>query len=97
MYGEGISKHGELLDLAVTMDIVKKSGSWFYLGEERIGQGRDNAKQYFIDHPDICDEIEAKVRENLLAQGSRRKAAAAAQPAAKAVDISADDFNDEAN
>ena len=96
MYGEGISKYGELVDLAVSMDIVKKSGSWFYLGEERIGQGRDNAKQYFVDHPDVAEEIEAKVRENLYKQQASRKKTAA-QPASKAVDISADDFNDEIN
>jgi len=84
------------LDLGVTMEIVKKSGSWFYLGEERIGQGRDNAKQYFIDHPEIADEVEAKVRENLYKMNSARKKTAA-QPATKAVDISADDFDDETN
>ena len=96
MYGEGISKYGELLDLGVTMDIVKKSGSWFYLGEERIGQGRDNAKQYLEEHPEIADEVEAKVRENLYKMNSSRKKTSA-QPAAKAVDVSADDFNDETN
>jgi len=94
MYGEGISKYGEILDLAVNMELVKKSGSWFYLEEERIGQGRDNAKQYLMDHPEITDELEAKVRENLFKQqASRRKAAS--QPASGAVDISADDFNDD--
>ncbi len=97
MYGEGISRYGEILDLAVSMELVKKSGSWFYLGEERIGQGRDNAKQYLIDHPEITDELEAKVRENLFRQQNSRKKTASAQPASRAVDISADDFSDETN
>ena len=97
MYGEGISKYGEILDLAVNMELVKKSGSWFYLGEERIGQGRDNAKQYLVDHPEITDELEAKVRENLFKQQTSRRKTSGAQPAAKAVDISADDFSDETN
>ena len=96
MYGEGISRFGELLDLGVSMDLIKKSGSWFYLGEERIGQGRDNAKQYLVDHPEIADEVEAKVRENLYKMNSARKKTAS-QPASKAVDVSADDFNDETN
>lgn len=94
MYGEGISKWGELLDLAVQLDFVQKSGSWFSIGEERIGQGRDNAKQYFIDHPDVAERIEQQVRDNLWKlQGSRAKKPA--QPAASAVNVSADDFNDD--
>jgi len=95
MYGEGISKYGELLDLAVEMEMIKKSGSWFYLGEERIGQGRDNAKQYLIDHPAVSDELEAKVRENLFKQQNRRRKTAAAAETAKSADVSADDFNDD--
>ena len=58
MYGEGISKWGELVDLAVQLELINKSGSWFSIGDERIGQGRDNAKQYLIDHPDVADRIE---------------------------------------
>ena len=54
MYGEGISKFGEMVDLAVDMDIVSKSGSWFSMGDERIGQGRDSVKQYFLDHPEVA-------------------------------------------
>ncbi|MGN1316400.1 MAG: recombinase RecA [Acutalibacteraceae bacterium] len=65
MYGEGISKYGELLDLAVKMDIVRKSGAWFYYGEERLGQGRDNVKEYIKNTPEFCAEIEAKVREGI--------------------------------
>lgn len=64
MYGEGISHNGELLDMAVELGIVKKGGAWFSYGETRLGQGRDNAKNYFIDHPEVGEEIEAQVRAN---------------------------------
>ena len=64
MYGEGISRNGELLDLAVELGIVKKGGAWFSYGETRLGQGRDNAKNFFADHPEVAQEIEEKVREN---------------------------------
>ncbi|MBR1558809.1 MAG: DNA recombination/repair protein RecA, partial [Clostridia bacterium] len=63
LYGEGISREGELLDMAVEQDIVKKSGSFYSYNGERIGQGRDNARQYFKDHPDAYDAVEAKIRE----------------------------------
>lgn len=64
MYGEGISHNGELLDLAVELGIVKKGGAWFSYGETRLGQGRDNAKNYFAEHPELAEEIEAQVRAN---------------------------------
>jgi recombination protein RecA len=64
MYGEGISKTGELLDLGTKAGVVEKSGSWFSYGSERIGQGRENAKAYLRAHPDVAREIEDKVREN---------------------------------
>ncbi|MEM6649095.1 MAG: recombinase RecA [Pseudomonadota bacterium] len=64
MYGEGISKVGELLDLGVLGNIVEKSGSWYSYNSERIGQGRDNAKKFLKDNPDIADEIELAVRKN---------------------------------
>ena len=64
MYGEGISKAGELLDLGIKAGIIEKSGSWFSYGSERIGQGRENAKQYLKDRPDRAAEIEAKIRQN---------------------------------
>ena len=93
MYGEGISRTGELIDLAVNMDLMKKSGSWYYMGEERIAQGRDATRQYLLDHPEVADEIEAKIRENMAQlQASRKRTA---QPAEKAVDVTADDFDDE--
>ena len=64
MYGEGISRTGEILDLGVKLDIIQKSGSWFSLGEVRMGQGRDAAKQYLVDHPDQCDAVEQEIRKN---------------------------------
>jgi recombination protein RecA len=63
MYGEGISKVGELLDLGVKAAIVEKSGAWFSYDSQRIGQGRENAKQFLRDHRSLADAIEAKVRE----------------------------------
>ena len=63
MYGEGISKTGELLDMAVEKDIIHKSGSWFSYGDTRIGQGRENAKEYLSEHDDEMNEINIKVRE----------------------------------
>ena len=94
MYGEGISKWGELVDMAVQLDIIQKSGSWFSIGEECIGQGRDNARKYLMENPETAQRIEAQVRENMWKlQGSRAKPPAA--PAAKPVDVSADDFSDE--
>jgi len=62
IYGEGISKEGCILDLGVTLDIIKKSGAWFSYGEQRIGQGRENVKKYLRDNPEIAREIEAKIR-----------------------------------
>ena len=64
-YGEGISKTGELVDLGIEMKIVEKSGAWFSYGDLRIGQGRENTKQFFRDNPDIANEIEKKIRTNL--------------------------------
>ena len=93
MYGQGISKWGELVDLAVQMDIVQKSGSWFSMGDERIGQGKDSVKSFLMANPDIAETVEAQVRENLLKQSGvvREPARAAERPVA----VSADDFDDE--
>ena len=63
MYGEGISKVGELIDLGVKAGVVEKSGAWFSYDSQRIGQGRENAKQFLRDHQDVADAIEAKIRE----------------------------------
>lgn len=65
MYGRGISKSGEILDMAVEMNIVKKSGSWFSYGETKLGQGRDAVKQLLEDNPELMDELEAKIKEQL--------------------------------
>ena len=64
LYGKGISKVGNILDMAVNLDIVEKSGAWFSYNGQRISQGRENAKRYLEEHPDIMDEIEKKVRDN---------------------------------
>ncbi|QAT61669.1 MULTISPECIES: recombinase RecA [Tissierellales] len=63
MYGKGISKEGNIVDLGVTSEIINKSGSWYSYGEDRLGQGRENVKDYFKEHKDIADEIENKIRE----------------------------------
>ena len=93
MYGEGISKVGELIDLGVKLDLVQKSASWLAMGELRLGQGRDAAKQYLRDNPDLADELEAKIRANSFKLLSKQ-GQAAARAAGRAVDISADDFKD---
>ena len=64
MYGEGISKEGNVLDMAVNLDIIEKSGSWFSYNGEKIGQGRENVKKYLKENPDILEEVEDKVRDN---------------------------------
>ena len=64
MYGEGISKTGELLDLGVSAGLVEKSGSWFSYGNQRIGQGRENAKKFMQENPDIANELETAIRSN---------------------------------
>jgi recombination protein RecA len=70
MYGTGISKEGDILDLGVTMNIVKKSGSWFSYNETRLGQGRDNSKIFLKENKEICDEIEKLIRERVTKEGS---------------------------
>jgi|TARA_B110000967_G_scaffold13423_1_gene12936 recombination protein RecA len=69
MYGLGISKAGELIDLGVEHDILTKSGSWFSYGETRLGQGRDTVKQLFIDNPELAEEVELKIRAVIDAAG----------------------------
>jgi len=64
VYGKGISKEGNILDIAVNLDIIEKSGSWFAYNGERIGQGRENVKKYLIDNPDLAKEVEEKIRAN---------------------------------
>ena len=64
MYGEGISKTGELIDLGVKAEVVEKSGSWYSYGDERIGQGRENVRTFLKDNPDIAADLERKIRIN---------------------------------
>ena len=64
VYGKGISKEGNILDIAVNLDIIEKSGSWFSYNGERIGQGRENVKKYLTDNPEVMEEVEKKIREN---------------------------------
>ena len=64
VYGEGISKAGNILDMAVNLDIIEKSGSWFSYNGDRIGQGRENVKKYLKENPEILAEVENKVRDN---------------------------------
>ena len=90
MYGEGISKVGEIVDLGVKLDIIDKAGAWYTCNEQRI-QGRDAVKEYLVQNPDVCDRIEQEIRDNaykLMSPQARK----AAQAAGRAVDISADDF-----
>ena len=63
MYGQGISKVGELVDLAANIDVIKKSGSWYSYNDNKLGQGRENVKAYFLENKDIMDEVEKKVRD----------------------------------
>ena len=65
MFGKGISKEGDLLDLASDYDIVNKSGAWYAYNGEKIGQGRENAKKYLVENPAVAEEIDAKVRAKL--------------------------------
>ncbi len=82
MYGKGISKEGEMVDMAVQMGIIQKSGAWFSYGEQRIGQGRDKVKQYFADNPDFAAEIEAKLRAAMAPAKKTENPETAAEEAA---------------
>jgi recombination protein RecA len=93
MYGEGISKTGELLDIGTKLDLVQKSGSWFAMGDLRLGQGRDAAKAFLKDNPETAGKLEADIRANAYKLMSSQ-AKAAARAAGRAVDVSADDFED---
>lgn len=70
MFGKGISKSGDILDLAAGIDVIKKSGAWYAYEGEKIGQGRENAKQFLESHPEIMDEVEKKVREHYVLDGA---------------------------
>ncbi len=94
MYGEGISKWGEMVDLAVKLDIIQKSGSWFAMGETRLGQGRDAVKQLLMEDPELAESIEEQIRANSFKLMSKQSQIAA-KAAGRAVDVSADDFEDD--
>ena len=82
MFGKGISKEGDLIDLAVKEDIVEKSGAWFAYNGNKIGQGRENAKNYLAEHPEVLEEIDHKLRVRLgLIAEEAADAAAAPVPA----------------
>ena len=93
-YGQGISKWGELVDLAVQYDVVQKSGSWFSMDDERIGQGKDSVKNYLMENPDIAQRVEEKVRQ-CMQKSMNSEAKAPAKAAERPVAVSADDFDDE--
>ena len=73
MFGEGISKAGEIIDLGVDFEIIKKAGSWFSYGDTKLGQGRDGVKQLLLDNPDLMDELEAKIKETVTADKLEEK------------------------
>ena len=93
LYGEGISKWGEMVDLAVKLDIIQKSGSWFAMGETRLGQGRDAVKSLLQNDPELAERIETEIRANSFKLMSKQSQIAAVA-AGRAVDVSADDFED---
>ena len=82
MYGEGISRTSELVDLGVEFGILNKSGAWFSMGDTRLGQGRDAAKQYFKDHPDIADDVQKQIMEKVAEERNKLAQSHAARPSA---------------
>ena len=108
MFGEGIAKEGELIDMGVELGLVQKSGSWFSMGETRIGQGRDAARQYLRDNPDVADQLEEDIRAGMAKRQAEGMAAKNGRPSpipveipsprpaapSRGVDVSAEDFED---
>lgn len=93
MFGKGISRVGEIVDLAVELDIIKKSGAWFAYGEGKIGQGRDNAKEYLTNNPAVMKEIEDKIRAELADRNKKEeeeKPKAEEKPAEETIDVMAE-------
>jgi recombination protein RecA len=93
MYNEGISTLGDMLDVATGMNIVEKRGTFFMYDGTRIGQGRENAKAYLAEHPDVAARIEAQVRES-IAKGQAAQFAPATKPEAGEEDEGVDEFDD---
>ena len=86
LFGQGISKTGEIIDIAVQLDIVHRSGAWFSYGEQRIGQGKDKVKQYLAENPELLAEIEAKIRSSEMFAGQNKKSDAPENKPAAAFD-----------
>ena len=86
LYGEGISRHGEIIDLGVLHGIVDKAGSWYSYGDDRIGQGKENAREFLRQNPEIAEEIEGKIRATLLPKKEKEAAAPPAKDGAEAVE-----------
>jgi recombination protein RecA len=97
MYNEGISREGNIVDVGVVMEIIRKSGAWFYLGEDRLGQGRENAKNFLKENPALANEIEALIRASASMAPPSVKVVAGAGAAANGAAVVADDdiFDDE--
>lgn len=93
MYGEGISRIGEIVDLAVKLEIIEKAGAWFTVEDNRI-QGRDGVKQFLIDNPDIADRVEAQIRENAAQLSPVQRRQATGTDDVAPVNVSADDFDE---
>lgn len=92
MFGKGISRVGEIVDLAVDLDIIKKSGAWFAYGEGKIGQGRDNAKEYLANNPAVMKEIEDKIKAELASRNKEEEEQPKTEekPAAETIDVMAE-------
>lgn len=84
MFGKGISKEGDILDLAVGLNLVNKSGAWFAYNGDKIGQGRENAKIYLSEHPEVMSELDKKIREHYQFDGSEESSSDKAKEDAKA-------------
>ena len=82
LYGEGISREGEIIELGVEHNFIDKSGAWYSYGKERIGQGKDNTREYLRDHPDMAQEIEGKIRAAIGVGGGAAGTAGGAKKAA---------------
>ena len=107
MYGKGISKTGELIDAAVKLDIVEKSGSWFSYCGEKIGQGRDKAKDFLAQNPEVAEEVEEKIKEAMKTVSEKKSAPSPSVPTEKSepaaaapsrrvnLSVTADDFEDD--
>ncbi|MEM1358067.1 MAG: recombinase RecA [Bacteroidota bacterium] len=87
MYGEGISKTGEIVDIGVDQDIIKKSGAWYAYGDAKIAQGREAAKQFMVDNPEVAEEIEAKIKASLMGLDEEELAPPASNGKGKKADV----------